>query len=95
MMNVSTNARRDTNSPRDHPEGVHIIKSDYYIVRYLDCEVADVFLFPEGFIYDIGDGRHEYDVTAFLLHGVHVWPGLEGFIRDNYQMLCEIGEPLY
>ncbi len=87
--------KRDTNSPRDHPERVHVIKSDYYIVRYLDCEAADIFLFPEGRVYDIGDGRHEYDVTAFVVHGVHVWPGLEDFIRANYQMLCALGEPFY
>jgi len=92
MRHVS---RRDTNSPRDHPERVRIIRSDYYAIHPLGNGTVDIFLYPEGRFYDIGDGRHEYDVTAFMLHGVHVWPGLEGFIRDNYQMLCEIGEPLY
>ena len=86
---------RETNSPRDHPERVHIIRSDYYSIRYLDHETADVFLFPDSRIYDIGDGRHEYDVTAFVVHGVHVWYGLDDFIRANYEMLCAIGEPLF
>lgn len=88
-------SRRDTNSPRDHPERVHIIRSDYYSIRYLDNGAADIFLFPEGRVYDIGDGRHEYDVTAFVVHGVHVWSGLDDFIRANYEMLCAIGEPLF
>jgi len=92
MRHVS---RRDTNSPRDHPERVRIIRSDYYAIHPLGNGTVDIFLYPEGRFYDIGDGRHEYDVTAFMLHGVHFRPGLEGFIRDNYQMLCEIGEPLY
>lgn len=95
MMNVNTNAKRDTNSPRDHPERVHIIRSEYYHICYPGDGTADVFLYPEGRVYDIGDGRHEYDVTAFVVRGVHVWSGLEDFIRANYEMLCTIGEPIY
>lgn len=87
-------SKRDTNSPRDHPEKVQVIRSDFYDIRYITEDVADVLLIPEGKVYDIGDGRHEYDVTAFVLRGVHVWPGLEDFIRANYGMLCEIGQPL-
>lgn len=86
---------RDTNSPRDHPKESRTIHSDYYSIRFISEDTADVFLFPESRIYDIGDGRHEYDVSAFIVHGVHVWPGLEDFIRTNYQMLCDIGDPMY
>ena len=86
---------RDTNSPRDHPEhaDVHIIRSEYYSIRYITDDIADVFLFPEGRVYDIGDGRREYDATVFVVRGVHAWQGLESFIRANYDMMCAIGVP--
>lgn len=90
---MSTNPYRDTNMPRDHPEKTHIIRSDYYSVRYLDHETADIFLFPEGRVYDIGDGRREYDVTALVVSGVKVWPGMEESIRAHYKAWCEAGEP--
>ena len=80
---------RETNSPRDHPEGERVIKSDFYSIRYLGNGTADVYLFPEGRVYDIGDGRREYDVTALLLEGVKVWPGMEESIRAEYQAWCD------
>lgn len=83
---------RETNSPRDHPERVHIIRSDYYSIRYLDHETADVFLFPEGRVYHLEDGKREYDVTALVVRDVHVWPGLEEDIRAHYHDWCESGE---
>lgn len=94
MMNVNMNTSRDTNSPRDHPEGVHIIKSDYYSIRYLGDGTADVYLYPEGRVYDIADGRHEYDVDAYVVYDVRVWPGMEESIRANYKAWCEAGTEL-
>lgn len=85
---------RYTNSPRDHPEKVRIIRSDYYSIRDLGNGTADVFLYPEGRIYDIGDGRYEYDVTVLVVPGVAVWPGLEESIRMNYAAWCSAGEPI-
>lgn len=85
---------RETNSPRDHPDRVHTIKSDYYDIRYLGDGTADVYLFPEGRIYDIGDGMHEYDVTALVVSGVVVWPDMEASIRMNYAAWCASGESL-
>ena len=92
---MNTNTKRDTNSPRDHPKNtsVHIIRSEYYSVRYISDDIADVFLFPEGRVYDIGDGQREYDTNAFVVRGVHVWHGLESYIRANYDMMCAIGVP--
>ena len=83
---------RETNMPRDHPEKCHIIHSDYYSVFYPGDGTADVFLFPEGRIYDIGDGKKEYDVTAFVVHVDEPWPDMEADIRARYTAWCEIGE---
>lgn len=83
---------RDTNLPRDAPGKVRLIHSDYYSVFYPGDGTADVFLFPEGIIYDIGDGRHEYDVTAYVVHVEDPWPDMEADIRARYRAWCEIGE---
>lgn len=90
---MGTDSNRDTNMPRDHPETVHIIHSDYYSIHFISDDEADVFLLPEARIYDIEDGRHEYDATCYVVR-VKPWPGMEDSIRANYRAWCEIGEEL-
>lgn len=82
----------DTNSPRDHPERVDIIRSNYYSVQPISEDAADVYLFPEGRVYHIEDGKREYDVTALVVRGVHFWPGMEEDIRARYHDWCESAE---
>ena len=92
---MSTKIERDTNLPRDAPEKVHIIHSDYYSICYPGDGTADVYLFPEGRIYDIGDGRREYDETAIVVHVDDPWPDMEEDIRARYRAWCEIGEVIF
>ena len=87
-----SSVHHDTNSPRDQPEGVDIIRSDYYSVQLITEDTADVYLFPEGRVYHLEDGKREYDVTALVVRDVHVWPGLEEDIRAHYHDWCESGE---
>ena len=82
---------RETNSPRDHPAGTRVIRSDYYAIHYTDWETADVYLFPEGRVYPIEDGKREYDATMLTVRGIRVWPGMEESIRANYGAWCAIG----
>lgn len=71
------------------------ITEKFYEIVPLDDGSADVYLIPNGTIYETEDGFREYDVTILVMRGVVPHEGLEEDIRYRYYDWCAAAQPVW
>lgn len=79
---------RDTNSPRDHP-------GKFYSIEEQGDGTANVYLIPNGQIYDTDIGIKEFDVDLRVVRGIEIFPGMEEDIRMRYEAWLESAEIIH
>lgn len=77
--------------PEAHPppSGRH-----FYSIIERDDGLVDVYLFPEGKVYETDVGVKEYDLTARIVRGVEPVEDIEEDIRARYYDWCASGEEI-
>lgn len=70
------------------------IKTKFYEIVPLEDGTADVYLIPNGTIYETEDGFREYDVTLLVMRGVDPYEGMEENIREHYYDWCASAQPV-
>ena len=71
------------------PSGRH-----FYSIIERDDGMIDVYLFPDGKVYDTDIGVKEYDLTARIVRGVEPVENIEQDIRARYYDWCASGEEI-